>query len=240
MKHIAISLALSASLVACKKDEPKDSDKPASKPAAKEPAAPVAPKKPAGPFAAWDLDARVAALQGAHVTPGGSLGTWEAWNVEGDKVTVWDGTAEKTLEIAVLSPCEVKVTERLPDGSSMGTTSHFTIKDGAIVKGLGDAGSKRGREAIACVSNTIFTLDAQGTCTEWEASMFDDGSFEAKPGTCGWKTESGKEVFAATVHGHETTLLVDGDALLSEQLAQTHSEKVADFAAAKAARDAKK
>jgi hypothetical protein len=69
--------------------------------------------------------------------------------------------------------------------------------------------------------------------------MFDDGEYESAPGTCGWKTEGDKEVFAATVHGHETTLLVDGDALLSEQLQQVHSEKAADFAAAKAARDAK-
>ena len=236
MNRITLSIALSLALAACKKDEAKDSEKPASKPAAEEPA--PAPKKPAGPFAGWDLDARIAALQGAHVTPGGSLGTWEAWNVAGDKVTVWDGTTEKTLELAVLSPCEVKVTERGDDGSSSSTISDFTLKDGAIVKGLGDAGSWRGKEAVACVSSKVFTLDAAGTCLEWERSMFDD-EYESKPGTCGWKTEGGAQVFVATVNGRETTLQIHGDALLSEQLARVHSEKVADFAAAKAARDAK-
>lgn len=236
MKRIALVLIPLAA--ACSKD-----DKPADPPAAKsgDPAAKAPPPAPeeAGPFAAWDMEARRAAFQGAHVTPGGSLGAWEAWNVEGDKVTIWDGSAEKQLDFALLSPCEVKTTEHVGGGSSS-TTSHYTLVEGAIVKGLGDAGSRRGPEAIACISNTIFTVDAKGTCTELEASMFDDGTYEAKPATCGFRKDGEREVFFADVRGRETILEVHGDALLSTQLAQTHSEKVADFAAAKAARDARK
>jgi hypothetical protein len=232
MKHLALVLVV-ATLPACKKKEES------------EPAAPRAPSakatepKESGPFAGWGMAARRAAFQGAHVTPGSSLGAWEAWNVAGDKVTIWDGKTEKTLEFKLVSPCEAKITER-SGSSSSSTTTHYTLKDGQIVKGLGDAGSRRGGEAIACVSNKVFTLDAAGKCTEWSASMFDDGKYEPKPATCSFKQEGGKEVFAVTVHGHETTLDVHGDALLSEQLARDHSEKVADFAAAKAARDAKK
>jgi hypothetical protein len=154
-------------------------------------------------------------------------------------VTIWDGKEEKTFDFKVISPCEAKVTEKSAGGSSS-TTTHYTLQDGKIVKGLGDAGSRRGAEAVACISNKIFTVDAKGACTEWSSSMFDDGKYEQKPGTCGFKKDGDKEVFAATNDGYETKLGVYGDALLSEQLAREHSEKVADFAAAKTARDAKK
>ena len=235
--NMKLALAISLSLVACKKDD-KAAPPPSS--SSSEKAAEAAPastkEKESGPFAGWDMEARRKAWQGAWVTTGGSLGAWEAWDVKGDKVTVWDGTAEKTLEFELLSPCEVQTTEKSPDGSSSGTISHYTLKDGVIVKGLGDAGTRRGNEAIACVSNKVVTLAADGKCTEWERSMFGDGKYESAPGTC--RLEGDK--FFATINGYESELKVVGDAILSDQLANVHGEKAADFNAAKAARDAKK
>lgn len=244
MKHFAVvSVSFAAlALAACKKDKDGEGSAPATSSSSSASSAKPTESKPAetGPFAGWDMAARRAAFQGAHVTPGGVLGAWDAWNVEGDKVTVWNGTTEKTLELQVISPCEAKLVERTPDGATMSTTSHYTLRDGKLVTGLGDAGSRRGSEAIACISNKVFTVDAKGVCTEWRAPMFDNGRHESAPATCGFRKEGDREVFAANVHGSETILEVHGDALLSEQLARTHSEKVADFAAAKAARDAKK
>ena len=234
MKHLVIALALFTACKKSEKTEPSSSAKPtADMPAGKSGAA------PAGPFGAWDMPARQAAFQGAHVAPGSALGMWEAWEVAGDKVTTWDGKTEKKLEFKLISPCEVKITEK-SDGGSSSTTHHYTLLDGKIVTGLGNAGSRKGPEAVACVSNAIFTVDAKGTCTEWSPPMFDDGKYEQKPGTCGFKKDGDKEVFVATVNGSESTLEVHGDALLSQQLAGSHSEKVADFAAAKAARETKK
>ena len=235
MKRTAC-FAMILALVACKKKQEEHPNTDVASPKTTEP---KAEPKADGPFGAWDMAARKAAFQGAYVTPGSALGAWEAWNVAGDKVTIWDGSAEKTFDFKVISPCEAKVTEKGADGSSSSTITHYTLQDGKLVKGLGDAGSKKGDNAIACISNKLFTLDG-GKCTEWEASMFDDGKYEQKPGTCGFKKDGDKETFTAITDGHETVLQVMGDALLSEQLAQTHSEKVADFAAAKAARDAKK
>lgn len=246
MKHLvaaSVSLAfVSLAGTACKKEQERAPEaSSASGPASASSAKPAEVKRAeAGPFAGWDLAARRAAFQGAHVTPGGALGAWEAWNVVGDKVTIWDGTTEKTLELQVVSPCEAKIIERTPDGATMGTTSHYTLLDGKLAKGLGDAGSRRGPEAIACISNKVFTVDAKGACTEWRAPMFDNGRYESTLATCGFRKDGDREVFVATVHGSESVLEVHGDALLSAQLAQSHSEKVADFAAAKAARDAKK
>lgn len=200
--------------------------------------APQAEAADAGPFAAWDLPGRKAAFQGALVTPGASLGRWEAWSVTGDKVTVWDGTREKTLDLAVETPCTVKVTEKSAGGSSS-TVKHYTLSKGAIVMGLGDAGSRKGPEAIACVSDRIVTLDAKGTCTQWEDHMMNN-RWEPSPGTCAFVKEGDKEFFSVKIRGSDYRLVVDGDALMSEQLAGTHSEKAADFAAAKTARDARK
>ena len=237
MKRIAIIAITLTSFTACKKESKESSSSSSSSSTG---AAKTTEKSAdTGPFAAWDMAARRAAFQGAHVGPGAGLGMWEAWNIEGNKITTWDGTAEKTLELAVISPCEVKVIEK-SDGGSSSVTHHYTLQDGKLVTGLGNAGSRKGPEAIACVSNKIFTVDAKGTCTEWTPPMFDNGKYEQKPGTCGFKKEGDKEVFAVTNDGSESTLEVHGDALMSQQLAQTHSEKVADYAAAKTARDAKK
>lgn len=234
MKTIAITLSITALASGCKKDDKK------AEPAGSGKVADPAPeaKKETGPFAGWDMAARKKAFDGAHVAPGGALGLWEAWEVTGDKVKVWDGKTEKDLELTVQSPCEVKVTERSGDGSSSSVTHHYTIKDGVIVMGLGNAGSRRGAEAIACVSNQVLTVDAKGACTAWELDMFGE-KWESSPATCGFANNGDREVFKATVNGHESELLVEGDVLWSEQLARSHSDKVADFAAAKAARDAK-
>jgi hypothetical protein len=219
---------------ACKKDDPAQTG--GAAPAGDEPAPGAAAET--GLFAGWDLAGRRAALQGAHVTPGNSYGTWHAWYVDGDQVTVWDGAQEKTLELSVPSPCEVKVTERTGSGSSWSVT-HFTLRKGVPVMGLGDAGSRRGEEAIACVSNRIVTRDASGACTEWKRSGFDDGPYESKPGTCAFVQDGERELFTIALDEYEARLWIDGDALLSEQLARTHSEKVGDYGAAKAARDQK-
>jgi hypothetical protein len=193
-----------------------------------------------GQWGAWDMAARKAAFQGAHVAPGGSIGLWEAWNVEGTKVTVYDGKAETVAELEVVTPCEATFRVTSPDGSSSGTTHHYTIEAGQLVIGLGDAGSRKGNTAVACISNKIVTLDASGTCLAWEQDMFEKTKYESSPATCSFGKDGDKEVFKATVNGYETSLEVHGDALYTEQLAKVHNEKAADWAAAKAARDAKK
>lgn len=233
-------LALTLTLMACQGDAAKAPGT-AGEPATGNPVTgkTEAPAADTGPFAAWDMAGRRAAFAGAHLTPGDMIGTWAAWEVQGTRVKVWDGTAEKTYDLAVKSPCEVEVIEVSAGGSSS-TTHHYTLKGGQLIMGLGDAGSRKGPEAIACISNAVVTLDASGHCLQWKASMFDKGKYESQPGQCAWVKEGDKELFAATVNGSETRLLVDGDALLTDQLQTTHSQKLPDFAAAKAARDAKK
>jgi hypothetical protein len=193
-----------------------------------------------GPWKDWDMPARKAAFQGAWVGPGDSLAQTVAYNIEGTKITRYDGTAEKTLELEVRSPCEAAFTENRADGWKESTVHHYTVESGVLMLGLGNAGAKKGGAAIACVSNSIFTLDDKGTCLAWEEDNFDKGKYESKPGTCSFGKSGDQDVFKATVNGHESELEVHGDALYSEQLARDPLVKAADWAAAKAARDAKK
>ena len=85
---------------------------------------------------------------------------------------------------------------------------------------------------MACIADQVLTLDETGTCVSW-SSMFDKWQSEAA--TCGFATKDGKEVFTAKVNGTTTELLIDGDALLTEQLAKKSAVKQADWTAAKAA-----
>ena len=164
-----------------------------------------------------------------------SLGFSVALRVDGATATMWDGTAEKHLEFALESPCSATFTERSPSGSSS-TTTHFTIKNGVLVAGLGDAGSRHGTSAIACVSNQILTLDDAGACLAW-STQFDE--WKSKPAACGFAQRAGHEVFTATLEGADRELVIDGDAMMSDQLAQSPGTAFPDFAAAKAARDPK-
>jgi len=189
MKNAILVVAVLAALPACKKDESKSGETSTSgeKSAAKAPAPPAAK----GPFEAWDMDARRAAWKDQPLaTPGA------------------------TREI--ISPCESKETVIGADGSKMGTITHYTLRDGKLVHGLGDAGAKKGNEAIACISNALFVLDASGTCTQWD-DPWNEGKYDKTPATCGFSADGTK--FTATLRGHDYELLVQGDALLSEQLA---------------------
>jgi hypothetical protein len=240
--HILV-LSTLTSFAACKSDKPaKDSPAPGAHPA--EPAKPavdpklaaVLPKKAPPAFEAWDLPGRAKAWQGAWVSEA-SIGSPLALAIDGAAATSWDGKAEKKLGFELESPCSALLVEKGADGSSSSTTSHFTVKAGKLVEGLGDAGSRKGKAAIACVSNRVLSLDEAGACLSWSS---DFGNWKSEPGKCGFAQKDGKEVFVATIDGHDTALLVDGDTLMSEQLAHKSSASYPDFAAAKAARDAAK
>jgi hypothetical protein len=186
-------------------------------------------------FTAWDLPARAKLWQGAMMLQP-SLGFNVATGIVGKTATTWDGKVEKTLELEIESPCSIRFIENVSGGKSA-TTTHFTVRGGKLLQGLGDAGSRNGKTAIACISNAILTLDDTGKCTEW-SSMF--GKFEQAEGKCGFAQKDGKEVFTAKVNGMNVALTIDGDAMFSEQLGNTKQESFTDFAAAKAARDAAK
>ncbi|HPH70380.1 MAG TPA: hypothetical protein PLF40_31740 [Kofleriaceae bacterium] len=191
----------------------------------------VMPKDAPAGFAAWDMPARAKAWQGVWLSQPG-VGYFVALEVTGKIIKSWDGKVEKSLELGLESPCSAKLIEKSAGGESS-TTTHFTLKDGKLLAGLGDAGSRKGQAAIVCASNVILTLDEAGECTQWTPSF---GNYAQGKATCAIAAKGDKEVFTATINGQPLELIIDGDAIYSEQLGKNPDKGFADFAAAKAAR----
>jgi hypothetical protein len=223
--RIALSFCVAGALTGCKKTD--NQDPPASKtaegnkPAMDKPAA----SYPAA-FDAWDMASRNAAWQGAWAGDGGSLGWKAAWQITGDQIDYFDGKGEKHMTFALESPCTAKFAQTGKNGTEW-TVTTYTINNGQLITGLGDAGQKKGDQAVVCGGGKIFTVDAKG-CTEWEENF---GKMESKPGDCGFA----KDGFHYKSYGNDTTLLVDGDTIWSDQLKATHATKHPDLAAARKA-----
>ena len=136
-------------------------------------------------------------------------------------------------KVAMLQPLSVNeaFTEHSASGDS-GTVATYTLgPDGALVTGLGDAGSRHGDHAVVCGGGSIFTFDGKA-CTEWHD---DFGHLSSSPGECGIRKDAGKDVFFYKAMGSETVVPIDGDVIWSDQLKQAHAAKQPDLAAAKKA-----
>lgn len=231
MKTITTCTALLAAILAVGCGKKKDENK-ASEPAKTETPAPKAeaPAKAAGPdFSAWDGPGKLKAWEGSWLAK--ENGTIQAWTVTGTKVQTWDGEKENSYELVMEAPCRVSFKG---DGGMM-FPRDFTVVDGGIQYRGGGAGYRNGDKAIFCdASGSIFTLDDKG-CTVWKDHF---GKWESSPGDCKLeKNADGADVFT---HGDPNggQMEIRGDAILSHSSFET--EKVdGDFAAAKAARDAK-
>jgi len=183
--------------------------------------------KPRRPdFSRWDMPATQKAWQGAFVIDDGR----EAIAISGDKVTNWDGTNEFTFTLELVSPCSGWLVE---GGTRNAFT--FTIVDGTLrYTGQSGGGYRRGTEAILCRSG-VYILDAAGTCTYWQERA---GAWSQAPGECGFKPDAkGVDGFLVKHEGIAERFLIEGDSLVPVGLA---TQKVADYAAAKAAVDAKR
>ncbi|HTJ41288.1 MAG TPA: hypothetical protein VL463_04305 [Kofleriaceae bacterium] len=222
-----IIVVLIGGLAACGSKKKSEEGAGSAAPKAEEAAAPA--PAPSGPFGAWDMDARTKAWQGAWSGDGSALGSKAAWSIDGSTAQLIEGGVEKKLEFAVKSPCTAEFTEKSADGSSSGTVTVYTIKDGQLITGLGDAGSRKGDSAVVCGGGSIFTFDGKA-CTEWHD---DFGRMSSEPGECGFRKDGGKDVFFYKANGMESVLNVDGDVIWSDQLRDRHAKKETDLASAK-------
>jgi hypothetical protein len=205
----------------------KDDSKPPSKEQAdgKEAAAPETKPEVAndGPFAAFDLPGVAKKWQGSWVVDGGAA----AWDVRGDEVTVYDGATEKTLELAVKTPCQVATIAR-SDGGTSSTIHKFAFDGDTLYAGLGNAGVKKGDAIVACVSNKVFTLEG-GKCQAWKESMFHDGKWESEDATCSMSDQDGTQIFEAD----GTKLELVGEALVDAQMKNNPAKRTGNFEEAK-------
>ena len=225
MSKIVFVMAMAGAAGCGKKDEKKGEG------AAKTAEAPAPAPVPSGPWGAWDMDARAKAWQGAWSGDFEAIGSKAAWSVDGGKATVVESGGEKKMEFAINSPCSATFTEKSADGSSSGTVTTYTIQNGQLITGLGDAGTRKGDSAVACGMGNVYTFDGKA-CQEWHD---DFGELKAEPGECGIRKDGGKDVFWYKANGMETVLAIDGDVIWSDQMRDKHAAKAADLASAKKA-----
>ena len=190
---------------------------------------PAEAKKAAAPdFSSWDQEGRAKAWQGSWLAK--ENGTIQAWTIAGDKVQSWDGKEEKEFTLVVDAPCHAG----FKNEKNMVFPRNFTSLDGALR--FGAAGYRRGAEALFCDdSGDIYMLDAASKCTLWKEKF---GDWTATDGECSIKKNAeGVEVFA---HGDPNggEFVIEGESILPKASFPTEAVE-GDFAAAKAARDAK-
>lgn len=187
------------------------------------------PAKAAGPdFSAWDTAGKAKAWQGSWLAK--ENGKIVAWTIAGDKVQTWNGTDEEAFTLVVESPCHAV----FKTDTGMMFPRNFSVVDGKLRYGAG--GFRKGPEAIFCDdSGDVYVLDAASKCSLWKE---DFGKWSSGSGDCSIKTNAeGAEVFA---HGDPNggEFEISGDAIVPKASFPTEAVD-GDFAAAKAARDAK-
>jgi hypothetical protein len=195
-------------------DEPKEADE--------APKAASAAVAEGTPFADYNLEAIAQKWQGSWVLPGSSLGTVVAWNVDGAKVTVFDGEEEKTLDLSIVAPCKMTITEK-KDGSSSSTHKTFAVTEAKVFSGLGSAGALTDKGAVVCTGGKVYELDG-GECAEWKERF---GKWEKTGADC--SLEDG--TFQA---GSKKLESIDG-ALVDAQMKRNEARPFDNFADAKAA-----
>ncbi len=180
-------------------------------------------------FGKWKPADTQAALQGAWVgaNPHNTVGT-AAFEITGDTIKIWDGTAEKTYKLHPTAPCQFGVQE--PDGSEyyMG----LVMKDGQAMWGGGHAGQRTGDHAIMCAGLSNWAVE-KGKC--WEQSM--SRHWKEAEGKCGFRKKDGGEEFFWTWGSKEDAAKMDGDTLW--EFKDNPAKKMPDYAAAKAALEKK-
>lgn len=242
---LAALTALALALAACdKKEEQGEAADPAKEQAASK-ASPEPDRArgeagfeaPAGegPHQGFDLAALHSKLQGTWIVGGAALSSIpRIWHVAGNDLVIVDAEGKRSEHtIRLLAPCQAAVAEK--QGSST-VFSHFVFDGDTLYQGLGNAGVRQGERVVACLSAGIYEL-ADGSCTKWTRKPFagpGQPMWEHEPGECGW--DEGGEVFFGDdtrskrkLYGREQLEVIEGDALMTRQMAGNRTEKVASL-----------
>lgn len=165
-----------------------------------------------------------------------------ALEIKGDKATAFGGDKDQELGFAVESPCAVRFSEPITEGSMKGGTSYntmlFVVENGQIVVGSGAAGYRKGKTALVCSEGSqggVHVVDDKGGCVTWDRHLRE---WEKKPNTCVWSQKDGKDVLTIGTGDWNTVVTAEGDVLKSDQFRDwvkgNYHTKAKDFADAKA------
>jgi hypothetical protein len=222
-RSMKVALALTL-VLACGKSDEKPEGAPSGE-RTKEPVPEVPKDAPSGPFAAFEFAAAKQAWQGAWVLEGEVIGSRVAWLVEGDRVRMFDGVAERELGFAVYSPCQVTTTD---EEAGVTTYTSFTFVGEQLHAGLGSSGTVAGESVIVCDSGKTYVLTG-ATCAAW-TEMFDD--WKSEPASCKIEGQGPDRKF---VIDDRSIAFLGERSLGTDQLKGNVASKYPSFEAAKAA-----
>ena len=232
LKTMTWTCALAAVVGCSKKDDnPKPAGTPA--PAAMPTSKDTPPPTPSGP---WQLDAAAvqAKLQGAwslhNVAFAGSV---EAWDVQGNKVRMWDAkqSKESSGTLSVTSPCQLEIKTGSDASGSETTYITYVFEGDTLHLGLGQAGVKQGDTIVACLSDGTYVMKG-ADCKQYKSEF---GHMETKDGAkCALEGDTFKVTAPGDSFVHE--LKLQNGILLDDQLRNPFSppKKVASYDEAKA------
>jgi hypothetical protein len=227
MVHRPAAIVLALVVAGCSRDA-EDSPKPTGE-RTHEPVPETPKDAPTGPFAKFEFAKAAERWQGAWVLPGSSPSARVAWNLVGESLAQTGPDAgETSFRFAVYSPCQVAYTD---DEAGETTYLNFVFVGDRLHAGLGATGVVLGDSIVVCDGDGQIHVLTGDRCERW-SEMFDD--WKSSPGKCRIDGEGAERVFVAG----ETRLGFVGDALLEDSMRESIAIRHADYAAAKAAREA--
>lgn len=208
--------------------------------------APIDPELPPA-ISRWMPKNVLQAWQGAwagHLRLVSMAGEPVAFEFQGATGRMSDGRTESAVDFQVAAPCDARISHPMHPGPGVAAGAkfiqhmQFVIVGGELRAADGDAGYRKGKAAIACVSGAnfgVYTLDAAGTCTRWDPLWF----WKSTPAKCTWTREDGKDVLAISGEDGVEKLIAHGDVLEDAQfqtrVSQGYFRRAASYDAAKAA-----
>jgi hypothetical protein len=185
-------------------------------------------ERPVPPNPPWPIDtpALLARLQGAWVMRDEQeLGAVAAWEVRGDRVTIWDAKTRQQVAARIVfdAPCEYQL--HFDDGY---TTGRFVFDGTTLHLGLGDAGVKLGDRLVACTE--IGGVVVSGTTCTFH--------YQYEDAWLNYSVECTQSGNALSIHiaraDYDPELTLHGNVLADDQLWESTPLHVASYAEAKA------
>jgi hypothetical protein len=188
-----------------------------------------------GPHEGFDLAALHRKLQGTWMVGGTAFSSIpRIWHLDESDLVIVDGEGKRSEHtLRLLAPCYAAVAEK---GGGSTVFSTFVFDGDTLYQGLGNAGVRQGERVVACMAAGIYEL-ADDACTKWTRKPFaspGQPAWEKEPGECGF-AEDGKVFFGddtsskRKIYGREQLEVIEGDALMTRQMAGNRAEKVASL-----------
>jgi hypothetical protein len=148
--------------------------------------------------------------QGAWVIRSGPIGKLEAWSVEGDQVTISDGSRSERYRLEVVAPCKAGLVSETALGA---TTNYFSFAfDGEqLYAGASRAGIRQGDSIVACSLSGLVTW-TEKRCSHWEKSLDEEWSRTSL--SCSVREEEAKRHFVVERSSGPESYRIDGALLI--------------------------